>query len=119
MTLPKYDVTEKCQAVGVKAMAVQSSEDRVENDPQLRDRGMYVESYHPMLGTWKFQNAPFKLSKSPAAIKRPPPMIGEHNKEVLEELLGVPHEELQAGYKDGTFWPEKMAQFPYIQEAVK
>ena len=119
LTLEKYEVTDVCQAAGVKAMAVQSSEDRVEHDPQLRERGMYVPGEHPMLGSWKFQNAPFKLSESPAAIRRPPPMIGQHNREIMEDLLGLTHDELQDGYQDGTFWPEEMPQFPYIQEAIR
>ena len=59
----------------------------------------------------------FKLSKSPAEVYRSPPMIGEHNKEIMEELLGISHEELQQGYEDGTFWPPEMPQFPYIEEA--
>ncbi len=117
LTLEKYALTKKCQAAGVRAIAVQSSQDRVEHDPQLRERGMYTELEHPMLGTWKFQNAPFKLSKSPAEVYRPPPMIGEHNKEVMEELLGISHQELQQGYEDGTLWPPEMPQFPYIEEA--
>ena len=117
LTLEKYELTQICQAAGVRAIAVQSSQDRVEHDPQLRERGMYSDLEHPMLGTWKFQNAPFKLSKSPAEVYRPPPMIGEHNKEIMEELLGISHQELQQGYEDGTLWPPEMPQFPYIEEA--
>ncbi|MFQ6028721.1 MAG: CaiB/BaiF CoA transferase family protein [Dehalococcoidia bacterium] len=117
-TLEKYELTARCQACGVQAMAVQSSEDRVEHDPQLRERGMYSELDHPMLGAWKFQNAPFKLSKSPATLSKPPPMIGQHNKEVMEGLLGLSHEELVEGYEDGTFWPPEMPQYPYIQEVL-
>ena len=117
LTLEKYELTQKCQAAGVRAIAVQSSQDRVEHDPQLRERGMYSELEHPMLGKWKFQNAPFKLSKSPAEVYRPPPMIGQHNKEIMEDLLGISHQELQQGYEDGTLWPQDMPQFPYIEEA--
>ena len=35
-TLEKYALMEKCQAAGVRAMPVQSPEDRVEHDPQLQ-----------------------------------------------------------------------------------
>ena len=38
-----------------------------------------------MLGPWKFQNAPFKLSRSPAEVRKPPPMIGENNREIMED----------------------------------
>jgi hypothetical protein len=37
----------------------------------------------------------------------------------MEDLLGLTHDELQDGYQDGTFWPEEMPQFPYIQEAIR
>ena len=117
-TLDKYELSQKCQAAGVRGMPVQSSEDRVEHDPQLRERGMYTEMEHPMLGTWKFQNAPFKLSKSPAVMHRPPPMLGQHNPEVLQDLLGLTPEELREGYQDGTLWPQEMPLYPYLQEAL-
>ncbi len=116
MTLEKYELMERCQAAGVRAMPVQSSEDRVEHDPQLRARGMFTVLEHPMLGPWKFQNAPFKLAKSPAVIHMPPPLIGEHNEEVLGGLLGLSREEIRGGYEDGTFWPTEMPMYPYIQE---
>src|ERR1700758_4005175 len=77
-TLGKYAVTEQCQAAGVRALPVQSAEDRVEHDPQLRQREMYLPMEHPALGPHKVQNAPFKLSKTPAANSLPSPMIGEH-----------------------------------------
>ncbi len=117
--LDKYDVMKRCQTGGVRAMPVQSSEDRVEHDEQLRDRGMYHPMPHPMLGPWKFQNAPFKMSATPPKISGPPPMIGQHNREVLEELLGVPYQELLDGYEDGAFWPKDMPVYPYIQESLQ
>ena len=118
-TLEKYELADKCQNAGVRAMPVQSSEDRVEHDPQLRDRGMYTELEHPMLGRWKFQNAPFKLQKSPAMISRPPPMIGQHNQEVFQGLLGLSDDELVESYRDGTLWPPEMPKYPYLEEALR
>ena len=117
-TLDKYEVMEKCQESGVRAMPVQSSQDRVEHDPQLRSRGMYSELAHPMLGKWKFQNAPFQLAKSPAEVVRPPPMLGQHNREVFEDLLGLPIDDIVEAYDDGTFWPQEMPKYPYIQESL-
>jgi crotonobetainyl-CoA:carnitine CoA-transferase CaiB-like acyl-CoA transferase len=118
-TMGKYELTEKCQTAGIRAMAVQSSQDRVDNDPQLRHRDMYVPMEHPMLGPWKFQNAPFKLSKSPARMSSPPPMIGQHNRDVLEDLLGVSHDDLLNGYENGVLWPTTMDRYPYIEEALR
>ena len=117
-TLGKYDLAEKCQAAGVRAMPVQSSEDRVENDPQLRHRGMFTKVKHPMLGDWKFQGAPFRLDGNKVAVKGPPPMIGQHTTKIMGDLLGVSSEELVQGYEDGVYWPEATPKFPYVQEAI-
>ena len=119
MTLGKYKLMEICQASGVHAMPVQSAEDRVEHDPQLRHRQMYVEMAHPALGIRKMQNAPFKLSKTPAVNHLPSPLIGQHTKDIVEGLLGFSHEELVAGYKDGTFWPKTRQPYPYLEDMLK
>ena len=118
-TLEKYELTEKCQAVGVRAMPVQSAEDRVEHDPQLKARGMYTELDHPLLGRRKIQGVPFKHSKTPAAVYRPAPLIGQHTRKVLEQVLGLSLDDIRAGYADGTFWPQGMPLFPYIEEALR
>ena len=119
LTLEKYELMGRCQAAGVGAMPVQSTEDRVEHDPQLRHREMYTELDHPVLGPRKFQDAPFKLSESPAFHYMPSPLIGEHNREVFEGLLELSHEELVEGYEDGTFWPKTRDRYPYIGEMLK
>jgi crotonobetainyl-CoA:carnitine CoA-transferase CaiB-like acyl-CoA transferase len=98
---------------------VQSAQDRIEHDPQLRQREMYLEIEHPALGRYKVQNAPFKLSETPAVNSRPSPMIGEHTQEIVEGLLGLSHEELQAGFADGTFWPTNRPRFPYQEEMIR
>jgi crotonobetainyl-CoA:carnitine CoA-transferase CaiB-like acyl-CoA transferase len=118
-TIEKYQLMELCQAAGVPAMPVQSTEDRVEHDLQLRHRELYLELEHPVIGRYKFQNAPFKLSETPAINFSPAPMIGQHNQEVFEGILGLTHEELVAGYDDGTFWPNSLARYPYMDEMIK
>ena len=119
-TLEKYELAERCQAAGVRAMPVQSSEDRVEHDPQLRHRGAFTELDHPVLGSKKLGNAPFKSSETTAANHHHGPLMGEHNREVFEGLLELSHEELVEGYSDGTFWPTNvsMEPYPYIQEIL-
>jgi crotonobetainyl-CoA:carnitine CoA-transferase CaiB-like acyl-CoA transferase len=119
MTLGKYELTELCQAAGIRALPVQSAEDRVEHDPQLRHREMYLPIEHPVLGTYKVQNAPFKLSETPASNHLPSPLIGQHTQEIVEGLLGYSHQELRAGFADGTFWPPKRARFPYMEEMLR
>jgi len=117
--LEKYELMELCQGSSVPAMPVQSTGNRVDDDPQLRHREIYQEMVHPVIGQWKFQNAPFKLSETPAINYHAAPMIGQHNQEVFEGMLGLSHEEFVAGYEDGTFWPKTLDRYPYMDEMLK
>ena len=119
MTLGKYELTERCQSAGVRALPLQSAEDRVERDPQLRHRQMYMPIEHPALGNRQVQNAPFKLSLTPAFNHLPSPLIGQHTREIVEGLLGYTLGELRRGFADGTFWPTARARFPYLDEMLK
>jgi crotonobetainyl-CoA:carnitine CoA-transferase CaiB-like acyl-CoA transferase len=119
MTLEKYQLTEHCQAAGVRALPVQSAEDRVEHDPQLRHRKMYLPMEHPALGQHLVQNAPFELSRTPARNNSSSPLIGQHTQELVEGLLGYSREELRAGFADGTFWPTSRPRFPYMEEMLR
>ena len=112
-TVERYELMERCQAAGIRAMPVQSNGDRVDNDPQLQARGWLNETKHPTLGSTRLQNAPFKMSESPAFNWRYGPLVGEDNREVFEGLLGLAHEELERGYEDGTFWPSSFSMDPY------
>ena len=66
-TLEKYELTEKCQAIGVRAMPVQSAEDRVERDPQLKARGIY-----PNWSTRSWDGARSRVS--PSSTRKHPPL---------------------------------------------
>ena len=56
------------------------------SDPQLLHREMYLEMAHPTLGSIKQTGIPVKFSQTPGGLDRPPPLLGEHNNEILEEL---------------------------------
>jgi crotonobetainyl-CoA:carnitine CoA-transferase CaiB-like acyl-CoA transferase len=47
---------------------------------------MYQEIAHPTLGKIKQTGIPIKFSRTPGGLDRPPPLLGEHNQEVLESL---------------------------------
>jgi len=116
----KYALADLCQAAGVPAIPVQSSEDRVEHDPQLRARGMYEEASHPVLGEWPLQQSPWHMSETPTIpIERGAPICGEHNIEILCGMLGVSVDELRSGYEDNTFWPRSVEVQPYLLEALE
>jgi crotonobetainyl-CoA:carnitine CoA-transferase CaiB-like acyl-CoA transferase len=60
--------------------------------PQAQALGMTAEVEHPVLGAVRQVGIPFRLSATPATIRTAPPLLGEHNAEVLAELGYSPEE---------------------------
>jgi crotonobetainyl-CoA:carnitine CoA-transferase CaiB-like acyl-CoA transferase len=60
-------------------------------DPQVRHRGMMVEMPCPAAadGVVRLIANPIRGSANPVTYRRPPPLLGEHTDEVLEEVLGL------------------------------
>ncbi len=75
---------ERINAAGVPCGPVLDLE-QVFSDPQVLAREMLVELPHAEVGTFKTTGLPVKLSRTPGAIRRPPPLHGEHTDEVLLE----------------------------------
>ncbi|HEY1015788.1 MAG TPA: CoA transferase [Herpetosiphonaceae bacterium] len=72
-------------AAGVPAGAVRTVPE-VLRDPQVLAREMVVTVAHPTIGDLKLVGIPFKFSDTPASIRRPPPLLGEHSAEVRREF---------------------------------
>ena len=67
--------------------AVVREMDALVTDPQLAARGFFVPVAHPELGvTVRYPGAPFVFGDTPWAIRRRPPLLGEHTHEVLAEI---------------------------------
>jgi crotonobetainyl-CoA:carnitine CoA-transferase CaiB-like acyl-CoA transferase len=73
------------QAVSVPAGPINDLAD-VFSDPQVLQRGMYLEMPHPILGAIKQTGLPLKFSLTPGGLDRHPPLLGEHNYEILKGL---------------------------------
>ncbi len=63
--------------------------DQVFTAPQVLHRDMLVEVDHPTAGKVKLAGIPVKFSATPASVRLPPPLLGEHNQEVLSSWLGM------------------------------
>lgn len=66
------------------------------NNPQMRARG-FVETFdHPIVGRHEVLGLPFRFASNPRPWYRTPsPTIGQHNKEVLQGILGMSDEQLE------------------------
>ncbi len=91
---PPYEVMETLQVAGVAAMPVMNLEDQF-RDPHLRAREIHVESEHPKVGLEFLHGIPWRLNDTPGRIRRPAPLLGEHNQYVFAELLGLSDGEIQ------------------------
>ena len=68
--------------------------DQVFAAPQVLHRNMLVEVEHPTAGRVKFAGIPVKFSATPASVRLPPPLLGEHNREILSSWLEMKSEEI-------------------------
>lgn len=91
----RYQAMHRLQQAGVAAGAVLSNRDLVA-DPHVRARSAVVLIDHPSVGPREYPAPTARLHETPAQIRRPAPRLGEHNHEVLGDLLGLAPEELQS-----------------------
>jgi formyl-CoA transferase len=68
--------------------------DQVFKAPQVLHREMLVEIEHPTAGTVLMAGIPVKFSGTPASVRLPPPLLGQHTEEVLKSWLGMVDKEI-------------------------
>ena len=58
---------------------------QVVDDPQVAARNMLVDVAHPQVPGLRVPGPPLKLTATPPTVRRHPPMLGEHNDEILAD----------------------------------
>ena len=77
--------------------------------PQVLAREMVVEVEHPKMGRIKSLGCPIKFSATPSKVAGPPPLLGEHTRDILK-TVGYDDKEIDALVQAGTVAePEEMA----------
>ena len=90
-----HATAELLQAAGVAASAVQTPQQRVDQDPNTSAWGLWPTVSHPEMGNVRVDGMPVHLSETDWSIERGAPTLGQHNEQVLGGLLGVSSEELE------------------------
>jgi formyl-CoA transferase len=98
-TRPVGELLAGLEAAGVPVAPLNSVEQAL-SDPQVAALGAVVRAQHPTVGELPMIRWPFELSETPAGLRQPPPLLGEHTDGLLAEL-GLSAEEIAGLRRDG------------------
>jgi succinate--hydroxymethylglutarate CoA-transferase len=90
----------RLRAAGVPCGRINSVAEAL-SDEQTQARNMIETVAHPTIGDLKLTGMPYKFSATPASLRRPPPLLGEHTDEILREELGLDAAAIAALRRDG------------------
>ena len=85
---PAEQLMRDLQEAGVPAGVVQTPED-LRNDPQLDHRGHFWTLDHPTMGRRAYDGPSFRLSETPANLRKAAPLLGEDNEYVWKDIVGI------------------------------
>lgn len=85
MERTKKEIVEACQKGRVLSAPVNTVENLLD-EVQLKERGFWAEIDHPVVGKVTCPGRPALSSELPWAIRRQPPLLGQHNEEVYGRL---------------------------------
>lgn len=94
-TRPAASLAERLSLSGVPAAFLANVRD-LHRHPHPRSTGFFARLDHAVVGALDYPGFPFRFNGRYLPIQRPAPLLGEHNREVLQRLLGLSDEELAA-----------------------
>ena len=97
---PTSEWVARLQRAGVPASPVRNFKDVVEH-PQTAAREMFPTIEHPAAGAHRVTGTPVKLSGTPGSPGAPAPLLGQHTRHVLKELLGLDDSAIDALAESG------------------
>jgi benzylsuccinate CoA-transferase BbsF subunit len=93
-TRAAVEVARALQEAGVAAAVVADNKFLSEEDTHLKDRNYFVYKEHPEVGTMQHCGVPWKMSRTETVVRSAAPCIGQHNEEVLTQVLGYSADEV-------------------------
>ncbi len=94
------EVVDLLQKAGVRAGIVQNAQD-LANDPQLKKRGYFAHLKHPILGDTISDRSPIRFSQGSSSNWKSSPLLGEDNRYVFMDLLGLTDQEFASYIENG------------------
>ena len=95
-----FALTESLQAAGVPAGPVLRGPDLLA-DGHYAARGTFITVDHSQVGPRQYPGLPWKMSETPGEVRSPAPMLGQHNREVYGDLLGMNSKDIDALESEG------------------
>jgi crotonobetainyl-CoA:carnitine CoA-transferase CaiB-like acyl-CoA transferase len=102
-TRGREDLAAALMAAGVPAALVAMSGDRIDHDPDNAAWGMFPTAHHPDMGDVRVDGIPAHLSETDWQIERGAPRLGQHNRQVFCELVGLSANEYGSLESEGVF----------------
>ena len=99
--LNKFEITRRLNAAGVPASAVNKPGERIDQDPNTGNFGLWPSVRHTRMGEVRVDGQPVHFSKTDWTISRGAPCLGEHTQQVLTELLGRSNQEVDELREEG------------------
>jgi crotonobetainyl-CoA:carnitine CoA-transferase CaiB-like acyl-CoA transferase len=100
MTRSKASWLSALEAAKVPCGAINNLNE-VFQDPQVLARQMVNTWQHPHQPDLKLVASPLKLSLTPVRQDHPPPQLGQHSKQLLQEVLGYNQAQIEGLKKKG------------------
>ncbi len=97
---PVADWVALCEGAGIPCGPILSVAEALAH-PQVLARDMVVPLEHPKAGPIRVTGVPVRLSDTPGAVRTAPPMLGQHTRQALTELLGMDAAALDALEREG------------------
>ena len=91
--LSKREVAEQLIEIGYSMGMVQNTAD-LDQCPHLEARKMFVDCGDTLGGSFRTANTPINLTACPDTPTGPPPLLGQHNRDILCSIGGLTEEQL-------------------------
>lgn len=100
------EAEKKLEEAGVPCLRVRGIIELADEDPQIKAREMMPRIYQPFIGPMKMYGSPLKMTETPGCVRGYAPFLGQHNKEVLLDMLGYSEERIETLYKEDILFHE-------------